>query len=58
VALDIFTDALDGLGPRVITANHFPLVEAEFDHLPFRSSSFDLAILTPPCITQPITGEP
>jgi len=44
VALDIFTDALDGLGAARHYGQRFPLVEAEFDHLPFRSSSFDLAI--------------
>ncbi|HZT30162.1 MAG TPA: class I SAM-dependent methyltransferase [Bryobacteraceae bacterium] len=43
VAVDIFTDALDGLG----AARHyggFPLVEAEFDRLPFADAQFDLAI--------------
>jgi len=44
VALDIFNDALDGLGAARHYGLHFPLLEAEFDHLPFRSSSFDLAV--------------
>jgi SAM-dependent methyltransferase len=44
VALDIFTDALDGLGAARHYGRRFPLLEAEFDHLPFRSSIFDLAI--------------
>ncbi len=44
VALDIFTDAMDGLGAARHYGRRFPLLEAEFDHLPFRSSSFDLAI--------------
>jgi ubiquinone/menaquinone biosynthesis C-methylase UbiE len=43
-ALDIFVDERDGL----LAAHHypkpFPLVEAEFDHLPFRAGSFDLII--------------
>ncbi len=44
VALDIFTDAMDGLGAARRFGHRSPLVEAEFDHLPFRESSFDLAI--------------
>jgi SAM-dependent methyltransferase len=44
VALDIFTDAMDGLGAAGHYDARFPLLEAEFDHLPFRASSFDLAI--------------
>ena len=44
VALDIFTDALDGLGAAHHYGHHLPRVEAEFEHLPFRGSSFDLAI--------------
>ena len=44
VALDIFRDDQDGLGALV----HYPVrpmaVAAEFDHLPFRGSAFDLAI--------------
>jgi len=44
VALDIFTDGMDGLAAARHYGHSFPLVEAEFDHLPFRSSSFDLAI--------------
>ena len=43
VAVDIFTDALDGLaaGRKIGT---FPAVEAEFDHLPFADGQFDLAV--------------
>jgi len=44
VAVDIFTDAMDGLGAARHYGHRFPLFEAEFDHLPFCSSSFDLAI--------------
>jgi len=44
VALDIFTDAMDGLGAARHYGRRFPLVEAEFDHLPFRAASFDLAV--------------
>jgi SAM-dependent methyltransferase len=44
IALDIFADGRDGLG----AARHYPhpplTVEADFAQLPFRSSSFDLAI--------------
>jgi ubiquinone/menaquinone biosynthesis C-methylase UbiE len=43
VAVDIFTDALDGLA----AARHygqFPCVEAEFDRLPFADAQFDLAV--------------
>jgi ubiquinone/menaquinone biosynthesis C-methylase UbiE len=43
-ALDIFVDERDGL----LAARHypqpFPLIEAEFDHLPFHANSFDMAI--------------
>ncbi len=44
VALDIFRDAMDGLGAARHYGYRFPLVETEFDYLPFRASSFDLAI--------------
>ena len=44
VALDIFADTLDGLGAARHYGRRFPLLEAEFDHLPFRSAAFDLAI--------------
>ena len=44
VALDIFSDDQDGLG----AFSHYPMpisaVVGEFDHPPFRDSSFDLAI--------------
>ena len=44
VALDIFTDARDGLLAARRYAPSLPLVEADFDSLPFRGESFDLAI--------------
>jgi SAM-dependent methyltransferase len=44
VALDIFTDAMDGLRAARHYGGCFPLLEAEFDHLPLRAASFDLAI--------------
>jgi ubiquinone/menaquinone biosynthesis C-methylase UbiE len=43
VAVDIFTDSMDGLA----AARHyglFPCVEAEFDRLPFADAQFDLAV--------------
>jgi ubiquinone/menaquinone biosynthesis C-methylase UbiE len=43
VAVDIFTDDLDGLR-AARTYGQFPLVEAEFDRLPFAAAQFDLAI--------------
>ena len=43
VAVDIFTDSLEGWPPRRSSA-HFRLVEAEFDHLPFADRQFDLAV--------------
>jgi SAM-dependent methyltransferase len=43
-ALDIFNDARDGLLAAKNYPQPFPLIEAEFDHLPFPASSFDLAI--------------
>ena len=43
-AVDIFLDSRDGL----VAARHYPVrfatIGAEFDHLPFPSSSFDIAI--------------
>lgn len=44
VALDIFTDAMDGLRAARHYDTLFPTLEAEFDHLPFRESNFDLAV--------------
>jgi SAM-dependent methyltransferase len=44
VALDIFTDVMDGLAAARHYGVRFPLVETEFDQLPFRASSFDLAV--------------
>ena len=44
VAVDIFTDALDGLGAARHYGISFPLVEAEFDRLPFVGRQFDWAV--------------
>jgi SAM-dependent methyltransferase len=48
VALDIITDSRDGLGAahhyRQSLARSFPLVQAEFDNVPFGDAEFDLAI--------------
>ena len=44
VALDIFCDELDGLGALTHYPLQFPAAAAEFDSLPFRESSFDLAV--------------
>jgi SAM-dependent methyltransferase len=44
VAVDIFTDELDGLGALRHYANPLDGVAAEFDILPFRDQSIDLAI--------------
>jgi SAM-dependent methyltransferase len=44
IAVDIFTDARDGLGAAVHYPTQFPVVEAEFDHLPFADQTFDLAV--------------
>jgi SAM-dependent methyltransferase len=43
-AVDIFTDARDGLGAAIHYPVRFPTIEAEFDRLPFANSAFDLAI--------------
>jgi SAM-dependent methyltransferase len=44
VAVDIFSDAQDGLRAARHYSIRFPKVEAEFDHLPFASGRFDLAV--------------
>jgi ubiquinone/menaquinone biosynthesis C-methylase UbiE len=48
VAVDILTDPLDGLGAarhfHAMLDEKFPVVEAEFDRLPFADAQFDLAI--------------
>jgi SAM-dependent methyltransferase len=44
VAVDIFADAQDGLRAARHYPQTFPLIEAEFDHLPVAPASFDLAI--------------
>jgi SAM-dependent methyltransferase len=43
-AIDIFSDPRDGLRAARHYPTSFPVVEAEFDRLPFPASSFDLAI--------------
>ncbi len=43
-AVDIFLDPRDGLGAAGHYPVQFPAIGAEFDRLPFSSSSFDLAI--------------
>jgi SAM-dependent methyltransferase len=44
VALDIFADARDGLLAARHYPHRFPVLEAQFDRLPLRSGTFDLAI--------------
>jgi len=44
VALDIFSDGNDGLRCTRHYPRRFPCIEAEFDQLPFRDGTFDLAI--------------
>jgi SAM-dependent methyltransferase len=44
VAVDIFTDARDGLLASRHYPTEFPVLEAQFDQLPFSASRFDLAI--------------
>jgi SAM-dependent methyltransferase len=44
VAVDIFPDGLDGLGAARHYSMRFPLVEAEFDRLPFVGRQFDWVI--------------
>ena len=44
VAVDIFTDANDGLRASAHYATRFPVIEAEFDRLPFAEAHFDLAV--------------
>jgi SAM-dependent methyltransferase len=44
VAIDIFRDSRDGLDAARHYATSFPILEAEFDHLPVASGQFDLAI--------------
>ena len=44
VALDIFVDERDGLRAARHYPNPFPVIESDFDHLPFPQGSFDLAI--------------
>jgi SAM-dependent methyltransferase len=44
VAADIFSDARDGLRAARHYSVRFPVVEADFNRLPFRPATFDLAI--------------
>jgi ubiquinone/menaquinone biosynthesis C-methylase UbiE len=44
IALDIFTDPLDGLGAMRHYASRIPAVAAEFDRLPFCDATFDLVV--------------
>jgi ubiquinone/menaquinone biosynthesis C-methylase UbiE len=44
VAADIFSDGRDGLRSARHYAESFPLVEADFDRLPFTNASFDLVL--------------
>jgi SAM-dependent methyltransferase len=44
VAVDIFADELDGLRAARHYPQSFPVIETDFDHLPFVSGEFDLAI--------------
>jgi ubiquinone/menaquinone biosynthesis C-methylase UbiE len=44
LAIDIFSDPRDGLRAARHYPVSFPLIEAEFDRLPFPASRFDLAI--------------
>jgi ubiquinone/menaquinone biosynthesis C-methylase UbiE len=44
VALDVFSDADDGLRSTCHYLRRFPCIEAEFDDLPFRDATFDLVI--------------
>jgi ubiquinone/menaquinone biosynthesis C-methylase UbiE len=44
VAVDLSTDAQDGLGAARHYPHPFPLVQAEFDQLPFADRQFDLVI--------------
>jgi SAM-dependent methyltransferase len=44
VAVDIFTDARDGLGAARHYPTHFPVIESGFDDLPFPAAQFDLAV--------------
>ena len=43
-AVDVFLDARDGLAAACHYPARFATIGAEFDHLPFPSSSFDLAV--------------
>ena len=44
IAVDIFSDARDGLRAARHYPRKFPILEAEYDHLPFPANRFDLAI--------------
>ena len=44
VAVDVFADGMDGLGAARHYGMSFPLIEAEFDRLPFEDRQFDWAV--------------
>src|SRR5260370_28458839 len=44
VAADIFSDPRDGLGAAQHYPVPFPVIESDFDHLPFRAAAFHLVI--------------
>ncbi|MGI9074964.1 MAG: class I SAM-dependent methyltransferase [Bryobacteraceae bacterium] len=44
IAVDIFADERDGLGAARHYPNAFPVIETDFDYLPFPAESVDLAI--------------
>lgn len=44
IAVDIFSDARDGLRAARNYPRTFPVIEAEYDHLPVAANHFDLAI--------------
>ncbi|HEY3825495.1 MAG TPA: class I SAM-dependent methyltransferase [Bryobacteraceae bacterium] len=44
VAVDVFSESGDGLRSTCHYPKRFPCIEAQFDELPFRDATFDLAI--------------
>jgi ubiquinone/menaquinone biosynthesis C-methylase UbiE len=44
IALDVFSESGDGLRSTCHYPRRFPCIEAQFDELPFRDATFDLAI--------------
>lgn len=43
-AVDLLTNALDGLGTNVYYDRSYTPIQADFDHLPFQKNQFDFAI--------------